>query len=143
LARREGEELAVPVSEISTLTSQLAPLVKRTLPVVLPPSLAPGHRTRTITIVAPPGYTFADLPPGGDEPGGEFGRAHIEFARAAGRADAVVVKRTVTFDLSTIPVDKYAKWRGWLQRVDGLMHRMVRLVPSQAAKNAPLRAETP
>jgi hypothetical protein len=134
LARREGEELAVPVAETATLTSQLAPLVKRTLPVVLPPRLAPGHETRAITIVAPPGFVFADLPPGGDEPGGEFGKAHLEFARAAGK-NAVVVKRSVVFDMSTIPVEKYAKWRGWLQRVDGLMHRMVRLVPDgKAAK---------
>jgi tetratricopeptide (TPR) repeat protein len=126
-ARREGDELAVPIGEISPLTAQLAPLVKRTLPVVLPPQLAPGHEARTITIVAPPGYTFEDLPPGGDEPGGEFGRAHLEFARVKGVANAVVVKRSVIFDLSTIPVDKYAKWRAWLQRIDGLMHRMVRL----------------
>jgi hypothetical protein len=131
LARREGTELAVPLSETQTLTSQLAPLTKRTLPVVLPPSLAPGHRTRTITIVAPPGYVFADLPPSGDENGGEFGRAQIEFSRAPGRANAVVVKRSVVFDMSTIPVEKYAKWRGWLQRTDGLMHRMVRLVPDE------------
>jgi hypothetical protein len=39
------------------------------------------------------------------------------------------VKRSVVFDMSTIPVEKYEKWRSWLQRVDGLMHRMVRLVP--------------
>src|SRR5262249_14308343 len=104
--------------------------VKRTLPVVLPPRLAPGHESHTITIVAPPGYTFADLPPGGDEPGGEFGKAHLEFAKAAGKNE-VIVKRSVTFDLSTIPVAKYAKWRSWLQRVDGLMHRMVRLVPDE------------
>jgi hypothetical protein len=138
LARREGGELAVPVAETSTLTSQLAPLVKRTLPVVLPPRLAPGHETRTITIVAPPGFAFADLPPGGDEPGGEFGKAHLEFARAAGK-NAVVVKRSVVFDLSTIPVDKYAKWRAWLQRVDGLMHRMVRLVPDGKAPKAEVK----
>jgi hypothetical protein len=128
LARREGEELAVPVAETSTLTSQLAPLVKRTLPVVLPPRLAPGHETRAITIYAPPGFVFADLPPGGDESGGEFGKAHLEFAKAAGK-NAVIVKRSVVFDMSTIPVEKYEKWRSWLQRVDGLMHRMVRLVP--------------
>jgi hypothetical protein len=138
LARREGEELAVPVAETSTLTSQLAPLVKRTLPVVLPPRLAPGHETRAITIVAPPGFAFADLPPGGDEPGGEFGKAHLEFARAAGK-NAVVVKRSVVFDMSTIPVEKYAKWRGWLQRVDGLMHRMVRLVPDGKAPVAEVK----
>ncbi|MEO5728785.1 MAG: hypothetical protein ABI134_10005, partial [Byssovorax sp.] len=78
------------------------------------------------------------LPPGGDEPGGEFGRAHLEFARAAGK-NAVVVKRSVVFDLSTIPVEKYAKWRGWLQRVDGLMHRMVRLVPDGTAPKAEVK----
>lgn len=133
LARREGAEIAVPIAEASTLTSQLAPLVKRTLPVVLPPRLAPGHETRNITIIAPPGFTFADLPPNGDVPGGEFGRARLEFSKAAGKKNAVVVKRSVVFDLSTIPVDKYAKWRGWLQRVDGLMHRMVRLVPDDKA----------
>ena len=139
LARREGAELAVPVAETSTLTSQLAPLVKRTLPVVLPPRLAPGHETRAITIVAPPGFTFADLPPGGDEPGGEFGKAHLEFARAGGK-NAVIVKRSVVFDLSTIPVEKYAKWRAWLQRVDGLMHRMVRLVPDGKAPKVEVKA---
>jgi transglutaminase-like putative cysteine protease len=127
-ARREGRELAVPLAESSTLTSQLAPLVKRVLPVVLPARLAPGHETRTITIVAPPGYTFADLPPNGEVKGGEFGRAKLEFKRALGK-NAVVAKRSVVFDLSTIPVEKYAKWRGWLQQVDGLMHRTVRLVP--------------
>jgi transglutaminase superfamily protein len=144
LARREGEELAVPVAETSTLTSQLAPLVKRTLPVVLPPRLAPGHETRAITIVAPPGFAFADLPPGGDEPGGEFGKAHLEFARASGK-NAVIVKRSVVFDMSTIPVEKYAKWRDWLQRVDGLMHRMVRLVPDGKAPKAEVKtvAEAP
>lgn len=130
-ARREGGELAVPISETTTLTSQLAPLVKRTLPVVLPARLAPGHQTVTVTIQAPQGYSFADLPPGGDENGGPFGRAHLEFSRPAGRKDTVVVKRSVVFDMSTIPVADYAKWRAWLQRVDGMMHRMVRLVPEQ------------
>lgn len=135
LARREGQELAVPTAETSTLTSQLAPLVQRTLPVVLPARLAPGHETRKITIVAPPGYAFADLPPNGDEPGGEFGSAHLEFTRPGGK-NAVVVKRSVVFDLSTIPVDKYQKWRAWLQRVDGLMHRTMRLTPIEAPSPA-------
>ncbi|WP_437674449.1 transglutaminase domain-containing protein [Sorangium sp. So ce131] len=137
LARREGAELAVPLSGTTTLTSQLAPLVKRTLPVVLPPSLAPRHHHRTITIVAPPGYTFAELPPGGDENGGEFGRATISFAKVPGK-NAVLVKERVIVDQSTIPVARYAAWRGWLQRVDGLLHQMVRLVPLSAA-NKPAR----
>jgi hypothetical protein len=136
-AHREGLELAVPVSEASTLTSQLAPLVKRTLPVVLPPRLAPGHETHEITLVAPAGYTFGDLPPGGDEAGGEFGKAHLEFKKGPGK-NTVLVTRRVVFDLSTIPVEKYERWRGWLQRVDGLMHRMVRLVPD--GKAAPAKA---
>ena len=41
LARHESGELVVPISPSQTLASQLAPLVKRTLPVVLPPYLAP------------------------------------------------------------------------------------------------------
>jgi hypothetical protein len=141
LARREGGDLAVPISETQTLTSQLAPLLKRTLPVVLPPRIAPGHQTITFTIVAPPGYSFADLPPGGDENGGEFGKAHLEFAKASGGKNAVTVKRSVEFNLSTIPVEKYAKWRAWIQSVDGLMHRMVRLVPD--AKNVKVAATKP
>ncbi len=132
LGRREGDELAVPLAESSTLTSQLAPLVRRTLPVVLPASMAPGHQTRAITIVPPPGYAFAELPPNGEVAGGEFGKARLEFKRAQGK-NAVVVTRSVVFDLATIPVDKYAKWRGWLQSVDGLMHRTVRLVPDGKA----------
>ncbi|WP_437588806.1 transglutaminase domain-containing protein [Sorangium sp. So ce1000] len=133
LARREGAELSVPLSGASTMTSQLAPLVKRTLPVVLPPSFAPRHHNRTITIVAPPGYTFAELPPGGDENGGAFGRATISFAKVPGK-NAVVVKERVILDQSTIPVAQYEAWRGWLQRVDGLLHRMVRLVPVAPAE---------
>ena len=127
-ARREGQELAIPLAESSTITSQLAPLVKRTLPVVLPARLAPGHETRTITIVAPPGYAIAELPPSGDVAGGEFGRARLEFKRAVGK-NAVVVKRSVVFDLDRIPVAKYAAWRSFLQQIDGLMHRTVRMVP--------------
>jgi transglutaminase-like putative cysteine protease len=129
LARREGDELAVPLAESSTLTSQLAPLVHRKLPVVLPASTAPGHQTRTITIIPPPGYTIAELPPNGEVIGGEFGKARLEFKRGA--KNAVVVTRSVVFDLDIIPVDKYPRWRSFLQSIDGLMHRTVRLVPDQ------------
>jgi hypothetical protein len=130
IARREGQDLVVTVSGAATLTSQLAPLTQRTLPVVLPPDYAPRHDQRTITITAPEGFAFADLPPGGEESGGEFGRARLDFERVPGQANVVVVKRSLVFDLSTISLEKYPKWRGWLQRVDGLMHRVVRLVPA-------------
>jgi hypothetical protein len=128
-ARKEGDELAVPISPTSTMTSKFAPLVKRTLPVVLPPSVAPGHHTAQIKIVAPKGFVFAELPPAGKEEAGEFGHADLEFRRVG--ADTVLVSRSIVFDMSTIPVARYAEWRAWLQRVDGMMHRMVRLVPKK------------
>lgn len=136
--RREGNELVVPLADAITFASQLAPLPQRTLPVVLPAFLAPRRDIRTLTIVPPAGYAFAELPPGGVANGGEFGKAMIEFA--PGEAGAVVVKRTVIFDLSTIPVDKYQKWRTWLQRVDAIMHRAVRLVPGKTEKASPEKA---
>ena len=37
----------------------------------------------------------------------------------------------MVLDLATIPVDKYAAWRSFLQRIDGMMHRTVRLVPDR------------
>jgi hypothetical protein len=101
--------------------------------VVLPPNLAPGHQTRAITIVPPPGYTFAELPPNGEVAGGEFGKARLDFKL---RKNAVVVTRSVVLDLATIPVDKYARWRAFLQSIDGLMHRTVRLVPDRKAAPA-------
>jgi hypothetical protein len=136
LARHEGQELVVPLSPSQTLASQLAPLVKRTLPVWLPPNVAPRKESRTIRVVAPAGYTFEALPAGGDENDGAFGRAHLELARDPRAANAIVVKRTVVFDRSVIAVDDYPKWRAWVQRVDALMHRTVRLVPAATAAAA-------
>jgi hypothetical protein len=130
LARHEGQELVVPLSPSQTTASQLAPLVKRTLPVWLPPHVAPRKESRTIRVVAPAGYAFEPLPPGGDENGAAFGHAHLELARDPHDARAIVVKRTVVFDRSEISVEDYPKWRAWVQRVDALMHRSVRLVPA-------------
>jgi len=99
----------------------------------LPPNVAPRKESRTVRVVAPPGYTFEALPSGGDENNGAFGRAHLELARDPRDANAIVVKRTVIFDRSVIAVDDYPKWRAWVQRVDALMHRTVRLVPAASA----------
>jgi hypothetical protein len=132
LARHEGQELVVPLSPSQTTASQLAPLVERTLPVWLPPYVAPRKESRTIRVVAPPGYVFEALPPGGDENGGAFGRAHLELTRDPGDPRTLVVKRTVVFDKSEISVEEYPKWRGWVQRVDALMHKSVRLSPAAA-----------
>jgi hypothetical protein len=49
-----------------------------------------------------------------------------------------LVKRTVVFDMSTIPLEKYDAWRAWLQRVDALLHRSVRFAP--ASVKAPATA---
>lgn len=141
-ARKEGKELAVPVTREATFTSRLAPLVKRTLPVVLPPGLAPGHQARELTLVAPPGFAFGELPPGGEAQGGEFGGAKLAF-KAVG-ADKVVVTSSVVFDMSTVPVEKYGAWRGWLQRVDGLMNQAVQLVPKgDGSKPVPAKPAAP
>jgi hypothetical protein len=136
LARHEGDELVVPLSPAQTTASQLAPLVRRTLPVWLPAHVAPRRESRTLRVVAPPGWSFAALPPGGDENAGSFGRAHLEVARDPHDARAVIVKRTIVFDQSTIPVDEYPRWRAWIQRVDALMHRSVRLVTGATAGGA-------
>jgi hypothetical protein len=134
LARREGAELVVPLSPSQTLASQLAPLVRRTLPVWLPPHVAPRKEARSIRLVAPKGWKFEALPPGGDENGGPFGRAHLDVTREPGDPQAIVAKRTVVFDQNAITVQDYPKWRAWVQRVDALMHRAVRLIPSGAAR---------
>jgi hypothetical protein len=138
LARHEGQELVVPLSPSQTTASQLAPLVNRTLPVWLPPYIAPRKESRTIRVVAPAGYAFEPLPPGGDENGGAFGRAHLEVTRDPRDPRTVVVRRTVVFDRSEIAVEDYPKWRAWVQRVDALMHRSVRLIPA-----APIARGTP
>ncbi len=133
LARHEATELVVPLSPSQPLASQLAPLVKRTLPVWLPPNLAPRKEARTLRVVAPKGYVFETLPRGGDENGGTFGRAHLDVSRDPGDPRAVLVKRTVVFDQSVISVDEYPRWRAWVQRVDALMHKALRLSPGPAA----------
>ncbi len=130
IARHEGAELVLPLSPAQTLASQLAPLVGRTLPIWLPPHVAPRKESRTIRVVAPKGWSFEALPRGGDENGGVFGRAHLEVTRDPSDPQAIVAKRTVVFDESAISVAEYPKWRAWVQSVDALMHKAVRLVPN-------------
>jgi hypothetical protein len=133
-ARHEQQEMVVPLSPAATLASQLAPLVRRTQPVVLPPYLAPSHEARTIRVVAPKGFKWGALPPGGDENGGDFGKAHLEIAKDVNNPRAIIIKRNFVLDQSAIPVDKYAAWRAFIQRIDSLMHTSVRLVPEGGAR---------
>jgi hypothetical protein len=137
VARVEQGQLVVPLSRMTSFASRLAPLVERTLPVSLPPQLAPNHATRTTRIVAPKGFHWSELPQGGDENGGSFGRAHLEIARDRSDPRAVVIKNTVVFDQSLIPVDRYPAFREWLQKVDRLLRKTARLTPDEApAKGA-------
>jgi len=130
LARHEGDELVLPLSPAQTLASQLAPLVKRTLPLWLPAQIAPRKESRTIRVLAPKGWMFEPPPRGGDENAGPFGRAHLELSRDPRDKQTIVVERTVVLDQSRISADDYPKWRAWVQRVDALMHKSLRLVPA-------------
>jgi hypothetical protein len=130
LARHEGKDLVLSLSPSNTYGSTLAPLVERTLPVQLPPHLAPSHQNRTTRILAPPGFGWGPLPPGGDANGGAYGRAHIEITKDPKDARALLIKRSVVFDMHLIPVEKYATWRAFITQVDALMHKEVRLVPA-------------
>lgn len=151
LGRRDGDELSVTLSAQATLTSQLAALPKRTLPVQLPPNLAPSRQTRVVRLVAPEGMKVGDLPAGGTEDGGEFGKATLTVEIDKTDPDTVVMTRDLTFDLERIPVEKYEAWRTWLSRVDSLMHRAVRFVPRPAGsppqkprpKRVPIEIEPP
>ncbi len=133
-AQREGKALAFPLSPAATLTSRLAPLTRRTLPVVLPVQAAeggaPNRDTREIEVHGPPGFRLAALPRSGSEPGGAFGEARLEHTRKSDRV--LLVRRTLIFRADTVPPEKYAEWRSWLQRVDSLMHQSVRFVPVRA-----------
>ncbi len=131
LARREGKDLVLSLAPSATFGSALAPLPTRTLPVSLPSHLAPSHQNRTVRVIAPPTYQWSDLPPGGQADGKQFGHAKLDIARDTADPRVLVIKRTVVFDQHVIPVESYAAWRSWIQRVDALMHREVRLVEAK------------
>ena len=127
LARREGTDLVVAVAPPMPIAAVIAPLTVRTLPVELPPGLAPHHRKMTIEVVAPDGYAFASLPPDAEEDGGAFGKAKLTFKLSVDKRK-VTIRRDVTLAQSRIEVADYQRWRRWLQKVDALMHRGLRLV---------------
>ena len=131
MARREGKDLVLPLSPASTYGSQLAPLPTRTLPVVLPSYFAPSHQNRTLRAIAPAGMAWGELPPGGDANGGDFGKAHLELAKDPKDQRVLIVKRSLVFNQHLIPVDKYVAWRSWVQQIDSLMHKEVRLVEAK------------
>ena len=94
---------------------------------MLPPHLAPSHQTRTVRLVAPPNTHFAIPNAGGKEAGGEFGHAELSMVRDPKDPRVLVVKRNVVLDQHLIPPEKYPAWRNFIQRVDALMHKTVRI----------------
>jgi hypothetical protein len=126
LARREGTDLIVAVAPSTPVAMQLAPLRKRTLPVELPPQVAPQYRRMIVEMIAPSSHQFTALPPDALEDGGTFGKASLTLTRSNdGRK--VTMTRDVALAQSLISVAEYPAWRAWLQRIDALLLRSVRL----------------
>jgi transglutaminase-like putative cysteine protease/tetratricopeptide (TPR) repeat protein len=135
LAQRDGKELVINLSPSQPMAAQLAPQLHRELPVWLPPRIAPRQESRTVRVTIPPGWTLESLPPAGDEDGGSFGRAHFDAAKDSNDPNVIVVHRSIAIDLDRIEVKNYGAWRFWLQRVDALMHKSLRL--SAASESRP------
>jgi hypothetical protein len=126
LARREGTDLVVPLRWGFASVRALAPLAKRVTAVELPPNLAPSENAYVVTITPPSGYRAATLTPSGEADGGKYGKATLKIE--AGPKGTVVVRRSLVFDQSLIPVAEYDRWRAWVAEVDALFAREVRFV---------------
>ncbi|MEO7091893.1 MAG: hypothetical protein ABI175_01500, partial [Polyangiales bacterium] len=126
LARKEGSDLVMSVHYGIPGVGQLAPLVKRVTPVVLPPHMAPSLDVVKAVITPPPGYKVAEMNIGGEVNGGAYGKASLTFEK--GDKGTVVVKRTFSLDQSNISVAEYDAWRAFLLKVDALFRREIRFV---------------
>jgi len=131
VARREGSDLVVQLAPDVSMSGKFASMPVRTLPLVLPPEVAPRHGVWRIRIEPPGGFVPDELAPGGRADGGPFGRAELAIERVE---NGVMVVRSVVLDQSVIPVESYGPWRAWLQRVDALMQRAVRFVRADRLK---------
>ncbi len=129
MTRHEGSDLILSLAPVNTITSMIAPLVHRTLPVVLDPGMAPSMQSYSIRLHIPDGWKLASLPESGDEGGGESGRASTRFTLDPQDPHVLVIERAFQMNASTIPPEKYDAWRAWLIRVDALRHRFIRLTP--------------
>ena len=115
------------ISPPMPIASLLAPLPTRTLPVELPGAIAPHRQERVVRILAPKGFTIATLPPNEVADGGAFGKAEVSYERVS--ETEAIMKRSVGFASPRISVADYPAWRRWLQKVDGLLRRSIRLAP--------------
>lgn len=134
-ARNEGDEWSIQTLGSYSFMANYASLSTRTLPVVLPPYLAPGHQRRSLTINLPAGFAWKSLPPGGEAKGGAFGTAKVNFKPGRGPR-SITIETEVIFDKSTIPVSDYPAFRKWLESVDALIRQSARFVEEPAANKA-------
>ncbi len=128
VARRQGSVLIVPLGPSTSLVSELAPLPIRTLPMVLPPSLAPSRQKKRLAFVAPVGREWSSVPSGGSVEHAMFGSASLAL-RVSGRE--LVIVRELLLRRDQISVKDYAAWRAWLASADALFLRTAQL--SQAS----------
>jgi transglutaminase-like putative cysteine protease len=132
-ARSEGDEWALASLGAYSFMANFASLPQRTLPVVLPPFMAPSHQRRTMTFTLPAGFEWKPLPPGGEAKGGAFGLAKVSFK--PGRAPrSIVVETEIVIDKSTITVAEYPAFRKWLESVDALIRQTARYRATGGAK---------
>jgi hypothetical protein len=124
LARMDGTSLIFELRTHTTLASKYAPLATRTLPVVLPPQVAPSTETHSVTIEAPVGYKLETPDYEANEAGGAFGSVHVKVRKLSERR--ALIERTTTFDQHEIPVKDYEAFRSWLVRADSILKRGVR-----------------
>jgi hypothetical protein len=130
LARREGKDLVLGFHYGVPGVEDLAPLIKRVTPVVLPPHLAPAMSVVKVVVTPPASYKLVDLNPGGSVDGGSYGKASLSFEK--GGKGELIVKRMFSLDQSTISVAEYPKWRDFLIKVDALFRREARFVKGGA-----------
>jgi tetratricopeptide (TPR) repeat protein len=130
LARREGEDLVLSFAPPSPLATELAPLATRTLPVVLPPQLAPSHHDVTIVVTIPDGFRLAAVPPNDELVAGNLGAVRQRFELSKD-GKKLTIARSLRFDASRIEVNDYARWRSWLREADRIRSRTLRLIPTK------------
>ena len=137
-ARREGESLVISLARSMSLSSQLAPLPRRKLPLVLPSHWAPSHQKRKIRLLLPEGYESTEKEGRRETRSPRFGHAAITIARE-GRA--LVVEQELTIDASTIEASDYPAFRAWLGEVDALFSRSLRWKTSASPSKGVARKE--
>ncbi|UQA62309.1 DUF3857 domain-containing protein [Polyangium aurulentum] len=110
-ARREGEELSVPVGGARRLVAELAPTSKRTLDLVIP-ALTSREEEWTLKLPAGTRVKAAPAPQQLETP---FGRFAIAVEQGPGK---VTVKTSLSFRKSRVEPGEYEAFRAFCESVD-------------------------